>query len=100
MSITRFNEFIAQPGKLAELTQAFVPVLRKIRTAKGCESCDMFIAVEGSERIIIIEQWTDVNSHQAAAKLVVIRIFKLSSACWKARLPARITPKWNNRGHH
>ena len=70
MSITRFNEFIALPGKLAELTQAFLPILRKIRSAKGCESCEMFIAVEGKERIIIIERWADVSSHQTAAKLI------------------------------
>lgn len=76
MSILRVNEFIAFPGKLDDLIEAFQTITPMIRMADGCESCQLLITPTGKEKVVIIEQWRDMKAHQAAAKHIAGSDFK------------------------
>jgi quinol monooxygenase YgiN len=70
MSVVRINNFIALPGKLPELIEAFQSIVLTIRNCQGCELCNLFVSAGDDNKIVIIEQWRDIAAHQAAAKLI------------------------------
>jgi quinol monooxygenase YgiN len=76
MSVTRINEFKATPGKRGELIDAFQAILPKIRHAKGCESCELLLSAEQQDKVFILEEWSDIPAHQAAAEIIAPKDFQ------------------------
>ena len=58
------------PKKLSQLTIALSDIAPKILNAHGCESCEILTSTEGQEKVVIIEQWTSIEAHQAAARQI------------------------------
>jgi quinol monooxygenase YgiN len=70
MPITRINHFEAKSGREAELKAFLESVVGTIRSATGCRSVELLVALDRSSRLSIVETWDSVEAHQAAAKLI------------------------------
>lgn len=70
MPIKRVNHFRAAPGQEEALRVFLQSVLAVIRTAPGCETVELLVNQGDASQLVILEQWTDVASHQAAANLI------------------------------
>ena len=70
MSITRINQFTANPGsgdELYELIDSFMPL---IRSSDGCIDAQLQRGVDDPDKIVVIEVWRDKEAHKASAKNV------------------------------
>jgi quinol monooxygenase YgiN len=70
MSVIRINEFRAAPGKAADLRAFLADVVAVITGAPGCEDVQLLIGHEDESQVAIVEQWTSVDAHQAAASRI------------------------------
>lgn len=70
MAVIRINEFRAAPGRAADLRTFLTGVVAIIAGAPGCEQVQLLIAREERDRLAIVERWTSVEAHQAAASLI------------------------------
>jgi quinol monooxygenase YgiN len=68
MSIFRIGETIAQEGRTEELRNFLSSILPIIKSAAGCQGCQLFQDQNNLARFIIVEQWDSVESHQASVK--------------------------------
>jgi quinol monooxygenase YgiN len=68
MTITRINEFHAIAGQGDALRERLRELLPTIRSAPGCVSCELLQALDEPARLLIVERWDDVESHQRALK--------------------------------
>jgi len=70
MSVIRINEFRAAPGKARAVRAFLTDVVEVIRAAPGCERVELLVAQGAEDRLAIVEQWTTVEAHQAAASRI------------------------------
>jgi quinol monooxygenase YgiN len=70
MTITRINQFEAQPGKEGQLHQFLQSVIAIIQTCPGAISVRLLRSVEHAAEFAIIEEWEDVASHRQAASAI------------------------------
>lgn len=68
MSITRINEFQAQPGKAGDLRELIGSFLPMIESSAGCLTCRLLQSTAEPERIVVLESWESVEAHQAATR--------------------------------
>lgn len=77
MTVTRVNEFEAQAGRGAELfgflEKSMTPV---IKMADGYHSHQILQNIDEPEKIVVIEVWTSVESHQASAKSIPAEVIQ------------------------
>jgi quinol monooxygenase YgiN len=66
--ITRINEFHAAPGQADALLASLRSIVPTIEAAPGCRSCELLQSLDEPARVILVEVWDDVPSHQAALK--------------------------------
>lgn len=76
MSVLRITEFYAMPKKLNQLRVEFSEISQKILNSPGCRSCEVLTSTEGQEKVVVIEEWDSIESHQAAAKSIDPRDFQ------------------------
>lgn len=70
MSITRINQFTAKPGAEQDLYAFLAGVIATIRACPGCLSCTLLRGAEDPGELAIIETWSDIAAHQAAAQAI------------------------------
>jgi quinol monooxygenase YgiN len=70
MAIRRINYFHAAAGREQALRAFLQTVMSVIKGAAGCQAVELLVDHEDASQLVIVEQWTDVASHQAAAKLI------------------------------
>lgn len=68
MSITRFNEFRAQPDKVAELREFLSTVAAGIALLPGCQSSQLLQSHADPARFVVLEVWDSIEAHQASAR--------------------------------
>jgi quinol monooxygenase YgiN len=68
MSVTRVNQFRAQPGREAELRERLENIVAGLRATEGCEACSLLQDVEESGRFVVLEEWQSREAHQAAVQ--------------------------------
>jgi quinol monooxygenase YgiN len=71
MAIRLVVSFKAQPGKGAEMAQAFLPRTLETQKEPGCEQYEIFRSEQDPDNLVLLERWSD----QAAldAHMVVLR---------------------------
>jgi len=71
MSILRLNEFTALPGQFENLVEQFDALIEEVRVLPGCERCELLLKVadgnDDDDRLVILEVWTSISHHKAAA---------------------------------
>ena len=70
MSITRINHFEAKPGSEAELTAFMQNVVSDVSKADGCLKCRLLKGAENPAQLAVIEEWTSIAHHKAAASVI------------------------------
>lgn len=68
MSVTRINEFEAKEGQgdaLHRLVASFVPM---IEASEGCHRCRLLRGLDEPEKVVVVEDWDDVEAHRASIK--------------------------------
>jgi quinol monooxygenase YgiN len=70
MRTTRINTFIAKDGMVNELHEFLVSIISVITQLPGCESCHLLRRQDNAHELVIIESWTSVAAHQAAAQAI------------------------------
>jgi heme oxygenase (mycobilin-producing) len=70
MATVRINHFHATPGQEASLGEFLQSVMTTIRGAAGCQGVELLLDKENAARLVIVERWDNVASHQAAARLI------------------------------
>ena len=70
MAITRINHFESHPDREVDLKAFLTSIIALVRSAPGCQSCQLLEAIETPCRFVILEIWDSVEAHHAAAKLV------------------------------
>jgi quinol monooxygenase YgiN len=70
MHIVRINEFIAAPGQSEALRDFLGAVIELVEGSPGCEDCELLCDPEDAAHLAIIETWTSIASHQAAAAAI------------------------------
>lgn len=70
MAITRINHFEAETGSELALYEFLQSVISVVRESSGCIDCQLLRGIENPTQLVIIEQWTDVEAHQKAARAV------------------------------
>ncbi len=68
MSVTRINEFQALEGRGDELRTLLEPFVPTVEAAPGSLSCTLLQGRDNPERLVVIEVWDSVESHQAAVR--------------------------------
>ena len=76
MKITRVNEFRAKEGKRDALLSQLRMSIPRIKVSKGCLSCRVLQHQEESNRLIIIEEWTNEEAHEAAVKAIPLSVLQ------------------------
>jgi quinol monooxygenase YgiN len=66
MPITRLNEFRALPDKGADLRAFLQSIIGLIEDAPGCISVTLLANTDDPARFAIVEEWRDVEAHQAS----------------------------------
>lgn len=69
-TIFRTNYFIAKSGQGVALVDAFRPVVETILSCEGCVACELFVSGDNPDLLLVFEQWTSPEKHQAAAKCI------------------------------
>jgi quinol monooxygenase YgiN len=62
------------PEKLKELTQTVATLVKSIRIAKGCKSCDYFCSIEDENELCLFEEW---ENHEVLDKHLQSEHFKV-----------------------
>lgn len=70
MSVTRLNHFEAKHGRESELKELLGSIMGIVRNSPGCVSCQLLESQDEPAKLVILEVWDNVHSHQEAAKLV------------------------------
>jgi quinol monooxygenase YgiN len=70
MRTTRINTFIAKDGMANELHEFLTSIISVITQLPGCESCNVLHRQDDAHELVIIETWTSVAAHQAAAQTI------------------------------
>lgn len=73
MSIRLVVTATAAPGKGVELARAFEIRAAECRKELGCEQFDIFQGVTNSDKVVLLERWTDQAALDAHARLNSIR---------------------------
>jgi len=73
MAIRLVLTITAAPGKGAELAQAYKPRCAEIMKEPGCEQFEVFQSVVDSDKLALLERWTDQASLDAHAQLNNVR---------------------------
>ncbi len=68
MSITRISEFQAKPGNTEEVRTLLNSVIQIVQSTIGCESARLLQSQDDAARFVVIEIWSTVDAHKAAAK--------------------------------
>ena len=68
MSVTRINEFRAKEGKADELRAFLTQIVPTIASSTGCLSCQLLQGHENPTRLVVIEVWDNIESHQASMR--------------------------------
>lgn len=75
MALTRINHFKAIAGQGTTLLQALQAVVPSIQQSAGCLSCRAVQHEHEAEQIVVLEEWADAASHQAALQSVPQEVF-------------------------
>jgi quinol monooxygenase YgiN len=70
MAVTRLNDFHAAPGKEIALRDFLRAVIALIESAPGCLAVELLLDQEDRAHFVIVERWTGVAAHRAAASRV------------------------------
>ena len=70
MSVTRINHFQAKSGCEQTLFNFMSQVVMKIRETEGCVSCKLLKGAEDFTQLAVIEEWTSIEVHKAAASVI------------------------------
>jgi quinol monooxygenase YgiN len=70
MAIKRINHFHAAAGQEQTLRAFLQSVISVVKNAEGCQAVELLVDQEDASQLVIVEQWIDVGSHQAAANLI------------------------------
>ena len=70
MAVTRLNDFHAATGKEIALRDFLRSVIVLIESAPGCLAVELLLDQEDRAHFVIVERWTDVAAHRAAASRV------------------------------
>ena len=68
MSISRIGEVQAKEAFTEELRDFLISIMPGIKSAKGCESVQLYQSVDDSSKFMMIEVWDNIGSHQASVK--------------------------------
>ena len=69
MAVRLVVTITAQPGKGAELAQAYQARCRAVMEEPGCEQFEVFQSVLDPDRLALLEHWTDQAALDAHARL-------------------------------
>ena len=69
MAIRLIVTITAAPGKGAELAQAYKARCAEVMKEPGCEQFEVFQSVVNSDKLTILERWTDQGALDAHARL-------------------------------
>jgi quinol monooxygenase YgiN len=70
MSVTRIGEFQALEGKAERLRALLAAALPAIRSSKGCRSCQLLQSQSDPARILVIEVWDSIETHDTSVKSI------------------------------
>jgi len=70
MNITRINTFRALDDQIDALKKFLLALLPTIRTASGCQSCQLLQDQTIPARMVIIEVWDSIDAHHASLQHV------------------------------
>jgi quinol monooxygenase YgiN len=68
MSVTRINEFRAKEGKADALRTFLTRIIPTIASSTGCLFCQLLQSHENPTRLVVIEVWDSIGSHQASMR--------------------------------
>jgi quinol monooxygenase YgiN len=69
MAIRLIVTITAAPGRGSELAQAYKPRCAEIMKEPGCEQFEVFQSVVNSDKLALLERWTDQASLDVHAQL-------------------------------
>ena len=69
MAIRLIVTITAAPGKGSELAQAYKARCAEVMKEPGCEQFEVFQSVVNSDKLTILERWTDKGALDAHARL-------------------------------
>lgn len=69
MAVRLVVTITAQPGKGAELAQAYKARCRAVMEEPGCEQFEIFQSVLDPDRLALLERWTDQAALDTHARL-------------------------------
>ncbi len=69
MTIRLIVTIIAAPGKGSELAQAYPARCAEIIKEPGCEQFEAFQSIANSDKLLLLERWTDQAALDEHAKL-------------------------------
>ena len=75
MPVKRINEFHAVVGAEEALGAFLARVISLVVAAPGCTYCQLLVDPTDTRRYMILEEWTDIESHQAAASRVPAEMY-------------------------
>ena len=70
MTITRINHFEAAEGQAEALRDFLKSVVATVKSAAGCQGCQLLRDPEEPRRLAIIEVWDSIAAHRAAAAVI------------------------------
>ena len=70
MSITRIGEVQAKPESIEELRDFLISIMPGIKSSEGCESVQLYQSQDDPSKVMLIEVWDSVESHQASVKSI------------------------------
>jgi quinol monooxygenase YgiN len=70
VSITRVNEFYANPADIQELKELLVSIRTRVVSCSGCEEFRVLESDTDPSHFVIIETWDRIQSHQAAVEAI------------------------------
>jgi quinol monooxygenase YgiN len=73
MSIRLVVTIAAAPGKGSELANAYKPRCAEVQKEPGCEQFEVFRSVIDSDKLLLLERWTDQAALDVHAKVNATR---------------------------
>ena len=70
MSVLRINTFQAREGAGADLRRVVETFLPLIEGSAGCRSVRLLESVDDPDRLVVLEEWDDVESHRVTAQAI------------------------------
>lgn len=68
MSIARIGQFTGKPNQIDELKDFLISIIPLIKSARGCESVQLYQSQEDPASFTMIEVWDSLESHQASVR--------------------------------